>query len=680
MTFYYIARLAGKLCASIPREYPGDTMPKARRAVRAGASDIVSESPAGRKRKRADPVLAETQSTSGPSPRNSKRTKAVDGTSDSPKSSSDIPRTSKLVKLEEDQTTAIPARADGSLAVKEKVVAEFELAETPRSSKRKAVGKCKQKVDVVAADHLEVDQEFDEPDAELERDEALTKPRRSRKSKNKADGDQNLCLSDAPQAPSKTGGRLAGRERKTKSAKEDAVDADLSQNLDEPSLDVDTAAQSKHKRKRKTKAERLAEMVPLAIRTANLKMFVGAHTSIAKGVENAVTNCVHIGGNAFACFLKSQRKWENPPLQDSNRDAFRAALLEHRYDGQSHIVPHGSYLVNLATEDPAKATQSYDTFIDDLHRCEALGIKYYNFHPGGAGQAPFHEAVARLAGNLNRALAETKTVVPLLENMAGHGTLIGGRFSDLRDVIALIKPEYKNRIGVCIDTCHAFAAGYDLRSPEAFQKTLREFDETVGIKYLKAMHLNDSKAPLSSHRDLHQNIGLGFLGLRAFHNVMNESRFQGLPLILETPCERPDPNDPSGKKMVDDKHVWATEIKLLESLIGMDPESEVFKGLERELAEKGKSEREDAQRAFDRKIEEKRKKAEKEKVKKEKGQRSLVDMFGKNGTAKKGENKKMRNKKAKAEESGSGDESSESSSELSDLSSDLTEPSEDERL
>jgi AP endonuclease-1 len=655
-------------------------MPKALKAEQAGASDIVSESPASKKRKRADPVLAETQTTSTPSSRKSKRMKAITGTSDSPKSSSDIPRTRrKLVKVEEDQITAVPGQENGSLVVKEVVESECEMTETPRSSKLNPAGKGKQKVDVVAADHLLVDQEFDEQEAEPEPDEPLTKQRRSRKSRNKADGDQNLNLPDDPQAPSKTGGRLAGRQRKTKSAKEE--DPDESQNLDEPSLATDTAAQSKPKRKRKTKAERLAEMVPLAIRTANLKMFVGAHTSVAKGVENAITNCVHIGGNAFACFLKSQRKWENPPLQDGNRDAFRAALLEHRYDGQSHIVPHGSYLVNLATEDPAKAAQSYDTFIDDLHRCEALGIRYYNFHPGGAGQAPFHEAVARLAGNLNRALAETKTVVPLLENMAGHGTLIGGRFSDLRDVIALIKPEYKNRIGVCIDTCHAFAAGYDLRSPEAFQKTMREFDETVGIKYLKALHLNDSKAPLSSHRDLHQNVGLGFLGLRAFHNVMNETRFQGLPLILETPCERPDPNDPSGKKTVDDKSVWATEIKLLESLIGMDPESEVFKSLERELAEKGKGEREEAQRAFDRKVEETRKKAEKEKEKqKEKGQRSLVDMFTKNGTAKKSEKKKGRKRKGKAEESGSEDESSESSSELSELSSDLTEPSEDEKL
>src|SRR5262249_15620648 len=159
--------------------------------------------------------------------------------------------------------------------------------------------------------------------------------------------------------------------------------------------------------------------------------------------------------------------------------------------------------------------------------------------------------ISRVAKQLNRALSATNSVVPVLENMAGSA--IGSKFSDLRDIISQIKPEFQSRIGVCIDTCHAFAAGYDLRAPEAFRRTIDEFDRVVGIKYLKALHINDSKAPLGANRDLHQNIGLGFLGLRAFHNVMNEHRFEGLPLILETPCEKPDPKDPTGKKMVEDK-------------------------------------------------------------------------------------------------------------------------------
>jgi AP endonuclease-1 len=382
---------------------------------------------------------------------------------------------------------------------------------------------------------------------------------------------------------------------------------------------------SPKKRKRKTKEEKEAEAMPLAARTTGLRMFVGAHTSIAKGLENSVKNCVHIGGNAFALFLKSQRKWENPPLKDENRDAFLKACVEEKYDAGSHVLPHGSYLVNLAQKDSEKATQAYDVFVDDLHRCEALGIRYYNFHPGASGGEPLGEAIRRISAQLNRALAETERVTPLLENMCGSGSVIGSRFSDLRDIIAGIKPEYRPRIGVCIDTCHAFAAGNDLRSPETFRKVIEEFDKVVGIGYLKALHLNDSKAPLNSHRDLHQNIGLGFVGLRGFHNVMNEPRFQDMPLILETPCERKDSDDPTGKKVIEDKSIWSREIKLLESLIGMDPEGAEFKKLEKTLSDQGKAERAKMQKAFDEKNEKANKKIAKEK---EKGQKSLTDMFG----------------------------------------------------
>lgn len=421
--------------------------------------------------------------------------------------------------------------------------------------------------------------------------------------------------------------------------------------VESPDEDADTATdeEPKPKRKRKTKEEKEAEKMPLAARTPGLKFFVGAHTSIAKGVENSITNSVHIGGNAFACFLKSQRKWDNPTLKDENREAFKQHLITHQYDATSHILPHGSYLVNLATADKDMAKKSYDAFLDDLKRCEALGIKHYNFHPGAAGQAPMADAIGRLASRLNQALSETHTVTPVLENMASRGSIIGGRFSDLRDVIALIKPEYQSRIGVCIDTCHAFASGYDLRTPEAFKKTLQEFDDTVGIKYLKALHLNDSKAPFASNRDLHQNIGLGFLGLRAFHNVMNESRFHNLPLILETPCDRPDPNDPKGKKVITDANIWATEIKLLESLTDMDPNGDKFKKLEKELSDRGKPERVKMQKQFDDKTAKTARKLAKEK---EKGQSSLKDMFG----GKKGKGAKAKTEDSESDLSDIGDE------------------------
>ncbi|MCJ1405982.1 hypothetical protein MMC19_000047 [Ptychographa xylographoides] len=378
-------------------------------------------------------------------------------------------------------------------------------------------------------------------------------------------------------------------------AKEAGVTEDL-----EPEL-----GPSKKKITRKTREEKAAESMPLAKRTVGLRMFVGAHVSCAKGVHNTVTNAVHIGGNSLACFLKSQRKWENPPLQDEHKTQFHSLCAEYEYEAIKHILPHGSYLVNLAQEERDKAKQAYDAFVDDLRRCESLGIKLYNFHPGNTGPKPRSEAIARIAAALNRAHKETKTVKPVLENMAGTGNVVGSTFEDLKEIIEQV--EDKTRIGVCIDTCHAFAAGYDLRTPEAFKNTMDKFDKIVGMKYLSALHINDSKAPFNSHRDLHQNIGLGFLGLRAFHNVMNEPRFEDLPLVLETPIERKNEEG----KTVEDKQIWATEIKLLESLIGMDPNSEAFQKLEADLAAKGADERKKLQEVHNRKQVKDRKAAEK---------------------------------------------------------------------
>jgi AP endonuclease 1 len=314
------------------------------------------------------------------------------------------------------------------------------------------------------------------------------------------------------------------------------------------------------------------------------------------GVHNSINNALHIGGNAFALFLKSQRKWVSPPLATEAQDMFHAFSKEHKYDQSKHVLPHGSYLVNLAQAEPEKAEQAYNCFLDDLQRCEALGIKLYNFHPGNTGPHPRSQAIARIAANLNKAHEATKTVVTVLENMAGSGNVIGSTFEDLRDIIDLI--DDKSRIGVCIDTCHSFAAGYDLRSPEAFKKTMESFSETVGIKYLKALHLNDSKAPFSSHRDLHANVGTGFLGLRAFHNVVNYEHFHHLPMVLETPIEKKGEDG----KVFEDKNVWATEIKLLEGLIGADPESKEFKADEQRLQDLGAEERAKYQKQVDKKV------------------------------------------------------------------------------
>lgn len=202
---------------------------------------------------------------------------------------------------------------------------------------------------------------------------------------------------------------------------------------------------------------------------------------------------MHIGANSFALFLKSQRKWDNPPLAEESKNLFASQCKHHSYSAAEHALPHGSYLVNLAQADKTKADQAYKSFVDDLKRCEQLGIKLYNFHPGSTGGEDRGQAIGRIAAQLNKAHKATETVITVLENMAGAGNIIGSKFEDLRDIIASV--EDKSRVAVCIDTCHAFAAGYDLRTPEAFKKTVDSFDKIVGMKYLRAFH---SKSYFSS--------------------------------------------------------------------------------------------------------------------------------------------------------------------------------------
>ncbi|RKF54141.1 DNA- lyase 1 [Golovinomyces cichoracearum] len=352
------------------------------------------------------------------------------------------------------------------------------------------------------------------------------------------------------------------------------------------------------RKKRKVSKQETTTM-PFAPRTkiASLSkaLYIGAHVSSAGGTQNSVMNALQIGCNAFALFLRSQRKWVSPPLTAKTCEEFKSFCIENNFDAQKHILPHGSYLVNLAQAEPEKAEQAYTCFVDDLQRCEALGIKLYNFHPGSSGKNPRPEAIKRIAAQLNKAHCATKTVVTVLENMAGAGNVIGSTWEDLRDIIELIND--KSRVGVCIDTCHAFAAGYDMRSPQEFKKTMDSFSEIVGMSYLKALHLNDSKAPLSSNRDLHANIGTGFLGLRAFHNVVNFLPFQDLPMILETPTDKKDADG----KIVEDKSIWATEIKLLEGLIDIDPETTEFKTEEKRLQDLGVDDRKKLQTQNDKK-------------------------------------------------------------------------------
>lgn len=479
----------------------------------------------------------------------------------------------------------------------------------PRTSPRKKAAAAAAKVEEKVVEKVST--------AAAKGKKAVAKP--TTRTKTKAEPAAPASVSKKKSAPPQK--RKAVEESEDQENEEDKQECDSHDEPDEP--DKKPAP-----KKRRTKKEKEEDMVPLAPRTAvaSLKkaMFIGAHVSGAGGemphshetplqytyrpcpfidlpfslstilgVQNSITNATQIGANAFALFLKSQRKWSSPPLDPAARDAFHAAARDHNYAPGLHVLPHGSYLVNLAQADKAKADQAYDNFVDDLRRCDSLGIRLYNFHPGSTGGAPMAEAAARIAAQLNRAHAETESVVTVLENMCGSGNVVGGRFEDLRDIIAAV--DDKARVGVCLDTCHTFAAGYDLRGPEAFARTMDEFDRVVGLRYLRALHLNDSKAPLGSHRDLHANIGTGFLGLRAFHNVVNYDGFAGLPLVLETPIDRKGADG----KTVEDKTVWAEEIKLLEGLIGADPETEPFREKEVLLSARGEAERTRVQQQVD---------------------------------------------------------------------------------
>ncbi|CCE64141.1 hypothetical protein TPHA_0G03000 [Tetrapisispora phaffii CBS 4417] len=269
------------------------------------------------------------------------------------------------------------------------------------------------------------------------------------------------------------------------------------------------------------------------IRNTTSKYKFGAHVSTAGGVSNSVTNAFNIGCNSFALFLKSPRKWVSPQYTQDEIDKFKELCVKHNYNPLTDILPHGQYFINLANPEVEKAEKSYDSLIDDLKRAEQLGIGLYNLHPGSSLKGDHTVQLKQLADYLNKAIKETKFVKIVLENMAGTGNLVGSDLHDLRTVIDMI--EDQSRIGVCIDTCHTFAAGYDISNKESFDEFWKMFDDVVGYKYLSSIHLNDSKAPLGANRDLHEKIGEGFLGLEVFRLIAHNENLRGIPVVLETP-------------------------------------------------------------------------------------------------------------------------------------------------
>lgn len=268
--------------------------------------------------------------------------------------------------------------------------------------------------------------------------------------------------------------------------------------------------------------------------------------SASGGVENAPLNAKAIGADAFALFTKNQRQWVSAPLTESSIEAFKTNI--QNICEPSSILPHDSYLINLGHPESEALEKSRAAFLDEMQRCEQLGLDRLNFHPGShLNQCTEAECITTIAESINIVLSKTKGVTAVIENTAGQGTNMGYRFEQLAEMIAQV--EDKGRVGVCIDTCHAFTAGYDLRTEKAFSATFEEFGKTVGFAYLKGMHLNDSKKDLGTRVDRHDSLGKGFIGMECFRFLMADPRFDGIPLILETP-------DPA---------IWADEIKLLRS-------------------------------------------------------------------------------------------------------------------
>jgi deoxyribonuclease-4 len=274
---------------------------------------------------------------------------------------------------------------------------------------------------------------------------------------------------------------------------------------------------------------------------------IGAHVSAGGGVENAPLNAAAIGANAFALFTKNQRQWVAKPLTNESINAFRQNCADHGF-GPESILPHDSYLINLGHPEADKLEKSRDAFLDEMQRCEQLGLDRLNFHPGShLKQVSESECLATIAASINIALDQTKGVTAVIENTAGQGSNLGFRFEHLAEIIDQV--EDKSRVGVCIDTCHSFAAGYDLQTTASCDAVFAEFDQIVGFNYLRGMHLNDSKKGLGSRVDRHHSLGQGVLGLEIFKYIMSDPRFDDMPLILETI----------------DETIWAEEIKLLRS-------------------------------------------------------------------------------------------------------------------
>ena len=274
--------------------------------------------------------------------------------------------------------------------------------------------------------------------------------------------------------------------------------------------------------------------------------YIGAHVSASGGVEFAPVNAHEIGANAFALFTKNQRQWVSKPLTEENIRLFKENCTKYNFQ-TDYILPHDSYLINLGHPEEEGLEKSRAAFLDEMQRCEQLGLKLLNFHPGShLNKISVEDCLALIAESINLTLEKTKGVTAVIENTAGQGSNLGSEFWQLRYIIDRVND--KSRVGICLDTCHTYTAGYDIVND--YDKVFDEFEKEVGFEYLRGMHLNDSKKELGSHVDRHDNIGQGLTGSAFFERLMKDSRFDNMPLILETP----------------DENKWAEEIAWLRSV------------------------------------------------------------------------------------------------------------------
>lgn len=261
--------------------------------------------------------------------------------------------------------------------------------------------------------------------------------------------------------------------------------------------------------------------------------YIGAHVSVEGGVDNAPINAHNIGALSFALFTRNPSRWKSAELKPKAVDKFKENCENYGF-APDFILPHDSYLINLGHPDSEKLQISRDAFLDEFRRCETLGLKLLNFHPGShLNGMPLENCLERIAESINVTLEQTSGVTAVIENTAGQGTNVGYKFEHLAQIID--KVEDKSRVGVCIDTCHAFAAGYDFSTKTSYDAVWNEFEQIVGFKYLRGMHINDTKKGLASHVDRHESIGKGLLGREFFELLMRDNRFDNIPLVLETP-------------------------------------------------------------------------------------------------------------------------------------------------